>query len=208
MSSSDHRKAHWQQIWSTKAVDKVSWFQDNPALSLGLITTTGLRRDAGIVDVGGGLSALAGELIIRGHSNVAVLDIAEAALVLAHERMGTLGDDVAWICADVLQWRPVPGLFELWHDRAVFHFLTTASEQQVYVKVMKAALVPGGWAIIATFAPDGPETCSGLPVQSHDATSLSTVLGPDFALDREIAEDHLTPSGQIQKFRWCLFRRL
>ena len=207
MTNAQARKAHWEQVWTTKAADKVSWFQDHPELSLAMIAKLELRRGAGIIDVGGGCSALAGHLAMLGHSNVAVLDIAEAALAKAHHELGGLGDDVTWICADLLEWNPPPGLFELWHDRAVFHFLTTDAERRLYAQILAAALAPGGHAIIATFAPDGPQSCSGLAVQRHDGASLQAALGDDFILEREITEDHLTPGGVVQKFVWCQFRR-
>lgn len=208
MTSADERQAHWQHVWATKAADKLSWFQQDPHMSLALIDGLPLRHDSGIIDVGGGRSGLAGCLLERGFIHVAVLDIAEAALVQAHQDLGAAGDDITWICSDVAQWRPVPGLFEVWHDRAAFHFLTSAAEQQSYVRVMRTALVPGGWAIIAGFAPDGPHSCSGQDVQRHDGASLSALFGRDFTLEREIAEDHHTPGGATQKFQWCLFRRL
>lgn len=208
MTSPESRRAHWQQVWTTKAADKVSWHQGDPTPSLRLIESLGLRKGAGIIDVGGGQSPLAGCLVQQGFANVAVLDIAEAALAQAHQDLGSAGDDITWIGADVTQWQPVPGLFELWHDRAVFHFLIRPQEQQAYVQAMRTAVVPGGWAIIATFAPDGPQNCSGLPVMGQDGASLSAILGDAFTLEREIAEQHQTPAGHVQNFRWCLFRRL
>jgi len=207
MSDHETRQAHWQQVWTTKDVDKVSWYQGDPAPSLRLIEIAGLRKGAGIIDVGGGQSPLAGCLAQQGFGNVAVLDISEAALAQAHHDLGGLGDDITWICEDVTRWRPVPGLFELWHDRAVFHFLTQSQEQQAYVQVLRTALAPGGWVVMATFAPDGPRTCSGLPVMGHDGASLSAILGSDFVLEDESREEHRTPAGNGQKFCWCLFRR-
>jgi len=208
MSDREDRHAHWQDVWATKDHDKVSWFQDDPTLSLRLIGAAGLRRDAAIVDVGGGRSPLAGLLVQQGFSNVAVLDIAEAALARAHQDLGTVGDDVTWIAADVLNWRPAPGLFDLWHDRAVCHFFTSAQDQAAYAETLRHALTPGGVAIIATFAPDGPERCSGLNVARHDGASLSVLLGEGFALEQEVADTHVTPGGAEQRFRWCVFRRL
>ena len=207
MTDAEHRHTHWQDVWTSKAFDKVSWFQDDPRQSLALIAGLSLRRAAGIIDVGGGRSPLAARLVEQGFANVAVLDIAEAALAQAHQELGALGDDITWICADVTRWRPVPGLFQLWHDRAVLHFLTDAADQQAYVAALKTALAPDGHAVIATFAPDGPSQCSGLPVQRHDGASLAALLGADFVLEREVAETHRTPGGAEQRFRWCLFRR-
>lgn len=165
-----------------------------------------LRKDAGIVDIGGGASALVDGLLERGFVHVAVLDIAETAFTQSVERLGTLADDVTWIVSDVLQWQPVPGLFDVWHDRAVFHFLTTPEQQQAYAAVLDRALSPDGTAIIATFAPDGPEKCSGLPVARHDGASLSRIF-QNLTLVDERFEDHTTPGGNVQKFCWCVFRR-
>lgn len=208
MTTSDERRVHWQDVWTKKQFDTVSWFQSEPATSLHLIARAGLRKEAGIVDIGGGASLLVDRLLEQGYLHLAVLDVSQAALDVAAERLGPLGDDVSWIESDVLEWRPVPGLFELWHDRAVFHFLTRPEEQKAYRNVMMTALVPGGWAILGTFAPDGPEKCSGLPVVQHDAASLGRILGPDFELIEEIGEEHRTPGGAVQKFNWCLFRRV
>lgn len=208
MTKTDERRTHWQEVWTSKQPETVSWFQPEPATSLALIAKAELRKDAGIVDIGGGASVLVDCLLEKGYVHVAVLDVSDAALTVAHERLGPLGDDVAWIESDVLEWRPVPGLFELWHDRAVFHFLTRPEEQKAYRNVMMTALVPGGWAVIGTFAPDGPEKCSGLPVARHDAASVARILGPDFELIEEVREEHCTPGGKVQKFCWCLFRRV
>jgi trans-aconitate methyltransferase len=208
MTVTDERRSHWQNVWTSKQAEEVSWFQPEPTLSLDLIESLHLRKDAGIIDVGGGASALVDRLVERGWRHVAVLDVSGAALNQAAERLGPLGDDVTWIDSDLLEWRPVPGLFELWHDRAVLHFLTREEDRKAYRRVLMTALVPGGTAIIATFAPDGPEQCSGLPVQRHDAESLSHLLGPDFELLETRREDHTTPSGKVQAFIWCVFRRV
>ncbi len=199
---------HWQNVWTTKQPEEVSWHQDDPSLSLAMIRAASLRRDAAVIDVGGGASALADRLLELGYVHVAVLDISGAALQLAAERLGPLGDDVAWIESSVLDWRPVPGLFDLWHDRAVLHFLTDPADQARYVEVMKTALGPEATVILATFAPDGPEKCSGLPVCRHDSASLSALLGADFRLVEETRQDHLTPGGKAQKFQWCRFVRV
>lgn len=208
MTTTDERRAHWEKVWTTKEHETTSWFQPEPATSLDLIAKAGLSRDAGIVDIGGGASLLVDRLLERGHHHVAVLDVSEAALNLAAERLGPLGDDVAWIASDILEWRPVPGLFELWHDRAVFHFLNREEERKAYRNILMTALVPGGWAVLGTFAPDGPEKCSGLPITRHDAASLARILGPDFELIEERREDHVTPAGNVQKFCWSVFRRV
>lgn len=201
------RLSHWQNRWTSIDPERASWHQAEPALSLALIEAAGVPRSAGIVDIGGGDSVLVDRLLERGRVHVAVLDVAPAALARGVERLGPLADDVVWIESDVLDWRPVPGLFELWHDRACFHFLTDAAEQRRYAEVMATALTPGGIALIAGFAPDGPDTCSGLPV-ARDQGRLDVLLAAGFALVEQRDETHRTPAGGEQAFRWWVLRRL
>ena len=208
MTTSDDRLTHWQAVWERLPPEAASWHQPDPATSLELIAAAGLRRDAGIIDVGGGQSFLVDALTMRGWVHLAVLDVAPAAIAAVAERLGPLADDVAWIEADVLEWRPVPGLFELWHDRACFHFLTDPGDQRKYAEVMATALVPGGIAILGGFAPDGPERCAGLPVARHDNDELTALLAPHFRLEQVRDEAHHTPEGRVQQYRWRVFRRL
>lgn len=208
MTTSDDRRAHWQQVWAKIDPEAASWYQPEPALSLALIEAAGLRRDAGVVDVGAGQSLLIDALAARGWVHLAALDVAPEAIAALAERLGALSEDVTFIESDVLEWRPVPGLFELWHDRACLHFLTDPGDQAKYVDVMATALVPGGIAILGGFAPDGPQKCSGLPVTQHDRDSLAALLGPRFELVDEVDEQHQTPGGRIQAFRWSVWRRL
>lgn len=198
---------HWGKVWREKSPSAVGWFQPEPKTSLDLICALELPKDTGIVDVGGGASLLVDRLLAQGHRHVAVLDIAKAAFRHTMERLGPAADEVTWIESDVTQWEPAAGLFGLWHDRAVCHFLTEPAQQEAYARVLDRALSPEGAAIIATFAPDGPEKCSGLPVRRHDGASLATMLGPGFRLIEERREDHVTPGGTVQKFNWCVFRR-
>ena len=198
---------HWQTVWTEKAPEAVSWYQEVPEPSLRLIRAVGLRRDAALLDVGGGASLLVDRLMELGYVHLAVLDISGAALQVAAERLGPLGDDVTWIESSVLDWSPVPGLFDLWHDRAVLHFLTDPADLARYVEVMRRALGPEATVILAAFAPDGPEKCSGLPVCRHDAAGLSALLGPEFCLMEEFRQDHTTPGGAVQNFQWCRFVR-
>lgn len=202
-----HRQGHWQGVWTTKDPERVSWHEAEPVLSLEMIAALRLRKDAAIIDVGGGASMLVDRLQERGFVHLAVLDISGAALQLAAERLGPMGDDVTWIETDILDWSPVPGLFDLWHDRAVLHFLTDPADQARYVEVMRRALGPEATVILATFAPDGPEKCSGLPVRRHDAASLSALLGPEFRLVEERRQEHATPGGGSQMFQWARFVR-
>ncbi|MEW5729042.1 MAG: class I SAM-dependent methyltransferase, partial [Pseudomonadota bacterium] len=192
MSVSPDRRSHWQKVWTEKDPQRVSWFQPDPATSVALVQALAPRADAPIVDVGGGASLLVDRLLGLGFGRVAVLDVSEAALAHAAERLGPLGDAVAWIASDVLEWAPAPGSFDVWHDRAVFHFLTDPADQRAYARVLETALAPRGAVILGTFAPDGPEKCSGLPVARHDAASLSAILGPGFQLVEERAEEHTT----------------
>lgn len=208
MSDTAQRQAHWQTVWTNKSPEEVSWFQGEPTVSLAMIEAARPRRDAAIIDVGGGASVLVDRLLERGFVHLAVLDVADAALRHAAERLGPQGDDVTWIEADILSWQPVPGLFDLWHDRAVFHFLRDPADQTAYVAVMRRALGPDASVILACFAPDGPEKCSGLPVCRHDASSLAALLGPGFRLEDSRTEAHATPSGGSQNFVWCRFRRV
>lgn len=202
----DERHAHWQSVYGTKAPADVSWFQERPDVSLALIEAAGLPEDAAILDVGGGASTLVDHLLASGHSSLAVLDISEEALLHAQTRLGTDADRVQWIAADVTRWRPKAPM-DLWHDRAVLHFLTARVDQQAYAETLRAALKPCGWAIIAGFAPGGPLKCSGLEIVQHDAESLTELLGYEFELIETRDEVHHTPWGAEQAFRYHLFWR-
>ena len=204
--SEEASKTHWETVYTTKAENEVSWFQDNPALSLELIDLVRPARDAAIVDIGGGASRLVDCLLARGFERVTVLDISQAALDVAKARLGKRATKVQWIAADVTRWRP-PETFDLWHDRAAFHFLVDAADRAAYIARLKKAVKPGGHVIIGTFAIDGPEKCSGLPVNRYDAARLSEELGTPFALIHARAHDHITPWHSRQHFQFCVFRR-
>ncbi len=201
----DDRKSHWEDVYTTKADDSVSWFEDSPALSVSLITKAEPARGAAI-DIGGGASRMPEALLDLGFADVACLDLSAAALDVARARMGEAASRVRWIVADIAQWQP-DRLYDLWHDRAVFHFLTQPDDQAHYAAAIASGLAPGGIAIIGTFAPDGPERCSGLPVTRHDGQSLSSILGPGFTLLSELRHDHVTPGGMVQKFQFSTFRK-
>lgn len=202
----DERHAHWQSVYGTKAPGDVSWFQERPDVSLALIEATGLPNDAAILDVGGGASTLVDHLLASGHSALAVLDISEAALSHARARLGDDAQRVAWIAADVTRLLPAAPV-DIWHDRAVLHFLTARSERKAYFDTFRAALKAGGWAVIAGFAPGGPLKCSGLDIVQHDSASLMELLGPGFELIETRNEVHRTPWGAEQAFRYHLFWR-
>ncbi|MCW3847914.1 class I SAM-dependent methyltransferase [Sphingomonas sp. LB-2] len=202
----DERHTHWQSVYGTKAPGDVSWFQERPDVSLTLIEATGLPSEAAILDVGGGASTLVDHLLASGHSSLAVLDISEAALEHARRRLGSEADRVQWIASDVTRWRAAAPV-DLWHDRAVLHFLTARPDQEAYFDTLRAALKPGGWAIIAGFAPGGPLKCSGLEIVQHDAESLAALLDYEFRLIDTRDEVHHTPWGAEQAFRYHLFWR-
>lgn len=199
------RQAHWQNVYRTKSSADVSWFQPSPELSLRMIAKTGLGRGSAVIDVGGGASSLVDQLLADGF-RVTVLDIADSALDVARARLGTRAADVDWIVADITAWQATDR-FDLWHDRAVFHFLTEPDQRARYIAALKASLRPAGWLVMATFGPDGPQTCSGLPVHRWSAPDLAAELGGAFRLVESLAEDHETPWGSRQAFTWALFRR-
>jgi trans-aconitate methyltransferase len=200
------RQAHWEKVYGTKGEKEVSWFQETPAPSLDLIALTGVSAEAEIIDVGGGTSRLVDDLIAREFCHLTVLDLSEAALAAAKSRVGGSGADVQWVVADVTKWEP-PQMYDLWHDRAAFHFLTEQADQSAYVDRLRRAVKPGGYVIIGTFAPDGPERCSGLPIVRHDSTTLAAILGSDFALIDARRHNHTTPWGAVQRFQFSTFRR-
>jgi len=200
------RRTHWQNVYATKAENEVSWYQENPASSLDLVAATGVPSDAAIIDVGGGASRLVDCLLDKGFRRVAVLDLSENALGEAKTRLGRRADAVDWIVADVTTWEP-SRTYDLWHDRAAFHFLTEPADREAYVVRLKRAVHRGGHVIIATFAPDGPERCSGLPIVRYDPDALARMLGQDFELVDSRRHDHLTPSGNTQHFQFSRFLR-
>jgi SAM-dependent methyltransferase len=199
------RQAHWEEVYTSKHETDVSWFQDNPAPSLELIEQAG-GSDKSIIDIGGGASRLADGLLERGFRHLTVLDISAAALDIAALRLGRRASEVRWIVADVTEWEP-SRRFDIWHDRAAFHFLLDPVDRAAYVARLKAALAPGGHAIIATFAADGPDTCSGLPVRRYDAAGLATELGAEFTLMDSRLHDHVTPWNSSQRFQFSVFQK-
>jgi len=205
-STAEQRQAHWQAVYSTKGEREVSWFQETPAISLELIHATGAGRDAALIDIGGGASRLVDALLAETYRAVTVLDVSEEALAVARDNLGSRAASVDWIAADVTAWTP-PRTFDVWHDRAAFHFLTAPHDRAAYAERVRKAVPAGGHVIIATFATDGPERCSGLPVVRHDAASIGAVLGPAFALAETRRHDHVTPGGNVQKFQFSRFRR-
>ncbi len=197
---------HWEGVYSTKAPNQVSWFRPHLETSLAFLErATGGDRSASILDVGGGASTLVDDLIERGYRNVAVLDISRTALHLAQKRLGEAAQAVQWIPSDVTQANLPAGCFDVWHDRAVFHFLTTPQQRLAYAGKVASALKPGGHLVVSTFGPDGPTRCSGLDAVRYDAASLHAELGERFRLLTTQKELHQTPSGAAQQFLYCHF---
>ena len=205
MSPSD-RQAHWQNVYQTKGERDVSWFQETPEISLDLIRATGAGTAASIIDIGGGASRLADALLDEGYGSITVLDLSDQALATSRARLGARAAQVSWRVADVTAWRPA-ATFDVWHDRAAFHFLTEPQDRSAYGECVREAVRPGGHVIIGTFALDGPERCSGLPVVRHDHATIGEVLGRSFRLAESRRHDHRTPGGAIQRFQFSRFRR-
>ena len=201
------RKEHWEKIYSEKNPNEVSWFQENPGKSLELIKRTGIPKGASIIDVGGGASVLVDHLLDEGFKNVTILDTSDAALRYAQSRLGDQAKRVKWVVADVTQFNPTEK-FDLWHDRAVFHFLTEEADRKRYAVTVSQAVRSGGHLVIASFAPDGPDKCSNLTVCRYDGGLIQRELGNDFKLIQEDSEAHLTPWKKEQKFRYFSFIRL
>ncbi|MFB6414433.1 MULTISPECIES: class I SAM-dependent methyltransferase [Bradyrhizobium] len=200
------RSSHWDTVYASKGEAEVSWFQDSPSTSLAMIRAAKSDREAAIIDIGGGASRLVDALLQDGYRNVAVLDLSANALDAAKKRIGGAASMVDWIVADATTWRPAR-IYDVWHDRAAFHFLTDSRDRAAYVERLRSAIAPGGHVIIATFAPDGPEKCSGLPVQRHDSASLAAELGPEFELLETRGETHHTPWNSTQAFQFSRFER-
>ncbi len=196
-------KEHWERVYSDKPPLQVSWYQQEPAVSLRLIAHCGLAKDAPIIDVGGGASVLVDRLLDAGYSRLAVLDIAPRSLAFARTRLAARAQQVEWIEADVTQFVP-RHTYTLWHDRAVFHFLSRAEQRRQYSAALHQALPAGGYLVLAAFAVGGPTQCSGLRVVQYDAEKLLAELGGEFELVEQTAETHLTPAGTEQLF--CYFR--
>lgn len=201
-------KSHWEEVFKTKKADEVSWFQPHLGLSMQLIARAGVSAISPVIDVGGGDSTLVDDLLAQGVVDVSVLDISPEALARARRRLGPRAERVTWIAADVTKAQLPPSHYDLWHDRAAFHFLTNPADRGAYLEVLGHAIRPSGHVVIATFAPDGPERCSGLPIVRYSPESLQAELGPRYELIATEHEAHQTPSGSEQRFVYCLFKAL
>lgn len=200
-------KTHWEHIYETKASNQVSWYQEHAQYSLQFIQNTGVQKSDQIIDIGGGASTLVDDLLAAGFQHISVLDISAAALQRARQRLGRRAGAVNWIETDITRMDFPAQTYGLWHDRAVFHFLTQPADRQRYVKTVRQAVRTGGHVIIATFAPDGPDHCSGLEVMRYSPESLHDEFGEGFELKESTRETHHTPFGTEQKFIYCYCRK-
>lgn len=201
-------KQHWEQVYASKATESVSWFQAHADRSVELILATGVPSSASIIDVGSGASRLIDDLVGVGFTDITALDISAAALAATRARLGeAAAGSIEWLVADITQADLPMAAFDLWHDRAVFHFLTEAAQRRAYVDAVRHALKPGGYLVVATFAEDGPSQCSGLPVCRYAPEALQAEFGAGFEWLRTEREVHATPFGTEQKFVYCLGRK-
>lgn len=200
------RKVHWEDVYSGKAAHEVSWYQERPDLSLSLIANSGLDPGAAIIDIGAGASLLVDLLLDLDYQDITVLDISPAALAQVSERLAERSSKVALIEVDVMRFVP-DRQFELWHDRAAFHFLTKPRDRRRYIEALHLALAPGGSLVIATFAPGGPAKCSGLEIVQYDAARLIGELGEEFILEEQYSEVHITPANSEQLFNFFRLKR-
>ena len=200
-------KEHWENVYTTKATDSVSWFQEHAETSLKLIQSTHVAKSASIIDIGGGASTLVDDLLSNGYSKLSVLDLSSAALEVSKERIGPAAENVNWFVADITKVNFPEHEFDVWHDRAVFHFLTEPEDRLAYVKNVLRSVKPKGHIIISTFAEDGPTKCSGLPVMRYSAESLNAELGESFLLKSQFNETHSTPFGTTQNFKFFHFEK-
>jgi len=203
----DIRKNHWEKVYQSKKPGEVSWFQADPAVSLELIALTGVNHSQRIIDVGGGASVLVDKLFEKGFEDLTVLDISSAALNYAKERLGSHSENIAWIEADATEFKSTRK-YDLWHDRAVFHFLTDLKDRKKYIKVMKESINFGGHVIIAAFSLDGPPKCSGLNVERYNPEKMKSELGDSFEFVKRVDEIHVTPWSTEQKFTYYYFRKI
>jgi len=197
---------HWEKIYTTKAPDAVSWYRSHLERSLGLIESASPDRSARIIDVGGGASTLVDDLVARGYRNLTILDVSQTALDVTKARLGESAKQIDWICADITRAELPAQAFDVWHDRAVFHFLTAEEQRAAYVRLAARAVRPGGHVIVSTFGPEGPLKCSGLEVARYDAESLHHEFGRRFSLIQSSKELHQTPFGTTQQFLYCYCR--
>jgi SAM-dependent methyltransferase len=199
-------QTHWEKIYTEKAPDAVSWYRPHLEKSLGLIEQVAPERSSAIIDVGGGESTLVDDLLARGYDNITVLDISQTAIDANRKRLGAISEQVHWLVADITKVDLESAAYDVWHDRAVFHFLTAASDRLAYVRQVARSVRHGGHVIVSTFGPEGPTKCSGLDVVRYDADSLHQEFGVHFRLLGSSKELHQTPFGTVQQFLYCYCR--
>lgn len=199
-------KSHWENIYATKDTQKVGWFQPRPALALSLIEELAIPKDSGIIDIGGGDSYLVDYLLADDYRNVTVLDISAKAIEKAKLRLGEKSEHPNWIISDIREFEPLRP-YDLWHDRAAFHFLTAEADIRNYVETAKKGITENGFLIIGTFSEKGPTTCSGLPVRQYTLEELQQTFSPYFEIVKTFNIDHITPSGQSQNYSFCVLRK-
>ena len=197
--------SHWQRVYAEKASSEVSWFQSVPTLSLEALERFGAAPGSSVIDIGGGTSTLVDALVDSGWEDITVLDIAPSALDQTRAWLGSVADRIDWVVADMTDWVPAR-VYDVWHDRAVFHFLVQPDQRAAYRQALLRGLAPNGLVLIATFAPDGPEKCSGLPIIRYDSEKLAAEMPASFELLETWRETHITPWGTSQAFCWCAFR--
>lgn len=199
-------KRHWESIYATKAPDKVSWYRQHLEASVALIERAAESRDASIIDVGGGESTLVDDLLLRGYKNLTVLDVSQTAIEVTKKRLGSGAEQVRWLAGDIVEIELEQHAFDLWHDRAVFHFLTSPEQRLAYIRQVTRAVKRGGHVIVSTFGPEGPTKCSGLEVMRYDTESLHGEFGGQFRMVESSKELHQTPFGTTQQFLYCYCR--
>lgn len=202
-----NRQQHWENVYQTKQGDETSWFQPSPDLSLKLIEATGINHGDAIIDVGSGTSRLVDYLLANGYSNISLLDISSTAIQATKKRLGKQAESINWLISDVTE-LSLNHPIKLWHDRAVFHFLTNENDRNAYIHQLKQYLPAEGHLIIAAFSPEGPKKCSGLDIVQYDSNLIRQTLGREFKLQETVCEIHLTPAGREQHFNYFRFQRI
>jgi len=205
MENTFNRKEHWENIYNTKNLTQVGWYQEKPSISLEFLQTSELPKNAKIIDIGGGESRFVDFLINEGYSDITVLDISESAIIKAQQRLGDDAQKVKWIISDITEYLTTE-TYDFWHDRAAFHFLLDPVDIKKYVSIVKKAVNKGGHMIMGTFSTDGPLKCSGIPIHQYTEATLNAIFQDDFEKINSFYHDHITPSGHLQNFVFCHFR--
>ncbi len=200
-----NRKEHWENIYNTKNLTQVGWYQEKPIISLDFLSSAHLSKNSKIIDVGGGESRFVDYLLDGGYKDITVLDISESAIIKAQQRLGDDAQKVKWIISDITEFQPSEK-YDFWHDRAAFHFLIDAHDVKKYVSLVQKAITPCGQVVVGTFSTDGPSKCSGIPIHQYTEDTLNTIFQDDFEKINSFYHDHITPSGQLQNFIFCHFR--